>query len=229
MDSLKLDDILNIVNEEKIKKGLDNLLPLYPMLRVSENKLYIGVMLTSSDANVWDKSNSIKPEYWVLVDCNNLNVLEFNKTSEKDFAVGELIAKSTNNKQEEISKYAVSKTLQYQKYLMEDIKSDKLPIQKKLSNILNNKIVVDGEKVNIDDYIMANIESDIKGKVDELVNLVIQSKYSLITFYYDNLFNQVIDSYKKNDNIDMEKLKLCIEIMNNYYDGVVGIDNFFNI
>ena len=26
-----------------------------------------------------------------------------------------------------------------------------------------------------------------------------------------------------------EKIKLCIEIMNHYYDGVVGIDNMFNL
>ncbi len=29
--------------------------------------------------------------------------------------------------------------------------------------------------------------------------------------------------------VNKEKIKLCIEIMNYYYDGVIGIDNFFNI
>ena len=43
------------------------------------------------------------------------------------------------------------------------------------------------------------------------------------------LFKQIIKTYKDNKTIDTEKIKLCIEIMNNYYDGVIGIDNFFNI
>ncbi len=46
MDNLKLDRYLEIVNKEKLKKGLEDLIPLYPMLRVINNKLYIGVMLT---------------------------------------------------------------------------------------------------------------------------------------------------------------------------------------
>ena len=55
------------------------------------------------------------------------------------------------------------------------------------------------------------------------------SKYNSITYYYDVLFNQVINTYKQENVADKEKLKLCMEIMNNYYDGVIGIDNFFNI
>ena len=52
MDKINLDDILDIVNEEKIKRGLDNYAPCYPMLRVENNKLYIGTILT----NLKDKS-----------------------------------------------------------------------------------------------------------------------------------------------------------------------------
>ena len=29
--------------------------------------------------------------------------------------------------------------------------------------------------------------------------------------------------------VNKEKIKLCIEIMENYYDGVIGIANFFNL
>ena len=34
---------------------------------------------------------------------------------------------------------------------------------------------------------------------------------------------------KKDNIIDNEKIKLCIEIMNNYYDCVIRIDNLFNV
>ena len=112
---------------------------------------------------------------------------------------------------------------------MNDIKNDELPIQKKLSSILNNKITINDESVNINDYLMANIEQDIIDKVNELVDLLVVSKYNSITFYYDALFNDIITKYKDKKEIDTLKMALCIEIMNSYYDGVIAIDNFFNI
>ena len=88
---------------------------------------------------------------------------------------------------------------------------------------------VDGEKVNINDYLLSNLEEDIKSKINDLVDILIQSKYGSITFYYDQMFTNIINNYKKDKVIDKEKIKLCIEIMNNYYDGVIGIDNLFNV
>lgn len=229
MNNLNLDKYLNIVNDEKIKKGLASYIPLYPMLRVENGKLYVGVMLTEDKDYVWSKEEQIKPEYWTLIDINNDKILEFNKTEDKDFVIGNLIPKDTNNKEKEISKYTVEKTLQYKNYLIEDIKNEELPLQKKLSSILGSEMEIDGEKVSINDYLLSNLEEDIKSKIEDLVDILIQSKYGSITFYYDNLFNQIINNYKNNKTIDNEKVKLCIEIMNNYYDGVIGIDNFFNI
>lgn len=229
MNNLNLDKYLNIVNDKKIKKGLTTYIPLYPMLRVEYEKLYVGVMLTEEKDNVWSKEEHIKPEYWVLIDVNEDKILEFNKTEDKDFVIGDLIPKNTDNKQQEISKYTVEKTLQYKNYLIEDIKNEELPLQKKLSSVLGSEMEIDGEKVNINDYLLSNLEEDIKSKINHLVDILIQSKYGSITFYYDNLFNQIINNYKNNKTIDNEKVKLCIEIMNNYYDGVIGIDNFFNI
>ena len=133
------------------------------------------------------------------------------------------------NKGKEISKYTVEKTLQYKNYLINDIKNEKLPLQKRLADILGDDMEIDGEKVNINDYLLSNLEEDIKQKIDDLVDILVQSKYGSITFYYDNLFKQIIDDYKKDGIISKDKIKLCIEIMNNYYDGVIGIDNFFNI
>lgn len=63
----------------------------------------------------------------------------------------------------------------------------------------------------------------------DLVSILIQSKYSSLTFYYDKLFEQIVEEYKNNRSMNKEKLKLCFEIMENYYDGVIGIANFFNL
>lgn len=229
MNNLNLDKYLNIVNDEKLKKGLTTYIPLYPMLRVENEKLYIGVMLTEKSDNVWSKEEHIKPEYWVLIDIFEDKIIEFNKTEDKDFVIGNLIPKNTNNKQQEISKYTVKKTLQYKNYLINDIKNEELPLQKKLSNILGSEIEIDGERVNINDYLLSNLEEDIKSKINDLVNILIQSKYGSITFYYNQLFTDIVNSYKKDNIINNKKIKLCIEIMNNYYDGVIGIDNLFNI
>lgn len=230
MDSLNLDKILEIVNKERKKKGLDKYIPLYPMLRVEAGKLYIGVMLSHEDDNIWDINSSFKAEYWTLLDVNNLNIVEINKTENKDYINGNIIENKENRyNQKELSEYEVRKTLEYQEYLMNDIKMDELPIQKKLSKVLNNELEIDGEKVNIQDYIMANIESSIKEKVKELVELITQSKYSSITFYYETLYNQIIREYKQTGTINKEKMTLCIDIMNNYFYGIIGIENFFNI
>ena len=229
MNNLNLDKYLNIVNQEKEKRGLTTYIPLYPMLRVENEKLYVGVMLTDEKDPVWSMDKQIKPEYWVLIDIIEEKILEFNKTDEKDFVVGNFIPKNNDNKQQEISKYTVEKTLQYKNYLIEDIKNEELPLQKKLSSILGSEMEIDGEKVNINDYLLSNLEEEIKTKINDLVDILVQSKYGAITFYYDHLFTQIIHEYKSTKVIDHEKMKLCIEIMNHYYDGVIGIDNFFNI
>lgn len=229
MDNLNLDKYLDIANEEKIKRGLDNYIPLYPMLRNCDGKLYICVVLTEENDNVWELSGNVKPEYWILIDAQNDSIIEFNNTEDKDFVIGNLIPKNISNKQKEISKYTVEKTLQYKNYLIEDIKNEKLPLQKKLSTILGDETEINGEIVNINDYLLSNLEEDIKTKLNDLVDILIHSKYGSITFYYDNLFNQIVLNYKNNKTIDTDKMKLCIEIMNNYYDGVIGIDNIFNV
>lgn len=229
MNNLNLDKYLNITNEEKIKRGLENFIPLYPMLRQENGKLYVGVMITDEKDNVWSKDEQIKAEYWVLIDIKTDKILEFNKTEEKDFVCGKLIPKDTKNKEKEMSKYTVEKTLQYKNYLINDIKNEKLPLQKRLADVLGDNMEIDGENVNINDYLLSNLEEDIKQKIDDLVDILVQSKYGSITFYYDNLFKQIINDYKKDETISKDKIKLCIEIMNNYYDGVIGIDNFFNI
>lgn len=230
MDNLNLDKILEIVINEKDKRGLEDYVPLYPMLRVIDNKLYIGVMLSYKEDKIWDMNSNIKASYWALLDVNTLDIVEINKTDDKDYINGEVLDDKDNRYNlKELSEYEVRKKLEYQEYLLNDMKYDELPIQKKLSNVLNNELEVDGEKVNIQDYIMANIETELKEKVNELVDLLVQSKYSSITFYYETLYNQIIREYKQSNIVNKEKMDMCIEIMNNYYYGVKGIREFFNV
>lgn len=229
MTDLNLDKYLSIVNKEKVKRGLETYIPLYPMLRIIDNELYVATLITAENDNVWGTDGNVKAEYWALINPINDELIEFNKTSDKDFVIGSLILKNTENKQKEISKYTVEKTLQYKNYLIEDIKKGQLPLQKKLSSILGNEMEIDGEVVNINDYLLSNLEEDIKAKIKELVDILVYSKYGSITFYYDQLFTSIVNNYKKDKVIDKDKIKLCVEIMNNYYDGVIGIDNLFNI
>lgn len=224
-----LDKYLDIVNEEKIKKGLENYIPLYPMLRILDDKLYVCVVLVKEKDNVWEVNGNIKPDYWILIDVKTNEIIQFNKTEEKDFVIGNIILKNVENKQKEISKYTVEKTLQYKDYLINDVKNEKLPLQKKLSSILGDEIKLDDELVNINDYLLSILEEEIKTKIDDLVEILIHSKYSSVIFYYDCLFEQIITNYVNNKIIENDKVELCIEIMNNYYYGVVGIDNIFNI
>ena len=158
-----------------------------------------------------------------------LEILEFNKRDDKDYISGSLIDINKTNDQKELSIYEMKKIEEYTNYLLNDIKNDNLPIQKKLAGVVGNWIDIDGEKVNINDYIMANIEDDVRGKIKELVDIVIRSKYSNITLYYDILFNNIVEEYKNTNNINYDLIDSCIEIMNNYYGGIVGIKNLFNV
>lgn len=80
---------------------------------------------------------------------------------------------------------------------MEDIRNEQLPLQKKLSSIIGNEIKIEQEKVNINDQLLSNLVEDIKLKVDELVNVLVMSKYGSITIYYDNLFHQILNEYNE--------------------------------
>lgn len=59
--------------------------------------------------------------------------------------------------------------------------------------------------------------------------MILWNKYRSIIFYYDILYMQVINEYKNSNSLNNEKVKLCAEIMNNYYEGVSYIDNLFNL
>lgn len=230
MINLKMDKYLNIANKAKVQNGLQDYSPLYPVLRVINKKLYIGVLLTSEGENVWEKSAMVKPKYWMLINPEDDSVIEFNETSKKDFVIGNLIEKNIDDNKKEITKFKIIKKMQYKQMLLNDIKQDKLLlVQEKVANVLNNKVNIDGEEVDFNDYLISTVYDEIEDKVNELVDLLVITKYGSIMFYYDILFNDIIDEYNKTGRFDLSKIKICIEIINNYYEGVIGIDNFFNI
>lgn len=223
-----LNKYLNIANEEKKKHGLDDYAPLYPMFRLEDGKLYVGVMLTSMDQNVWEINGSVIPKYWMLIDAKTNEVVKFNEDS--SYIEGDIIKKNNDDKQKEISKFIVEKKLQYKNYFLEDMKSDRLLlIQDKVASLLDNKVNVDGEEINIDEYLFSHVKDEVEDKINELVDILVTTKYGTITYYYDILVKNIVDEYVEKQIINKEKLKLCIEIMNKYYEGVIGIENFFNL
>lgn len=223
-----LDTYLSLVNEAKKEKGLNDYTPLYPMLRVEEGKLYIAVLLVKENDNIWDHKEACKAHYWVLIDIDQKKIVEFNKTEEKDYVGEQVINLELNDHKKEMSMYFVDKALKYKEYLMNDIKNDYLPIQNKVMDVLK-EIEIDGEKVNFKDYLYANIESKISDKINELVDVVMKEKYHSIIVLYESLMNQIITDYKSKKEFDKQEILLCVEIMSNYYEGVMGIDHLFNL
>lgn len=223
-----LDTYLSLVNEAKKEKGLNDYTPLYPMLRVEEGKLYIAVLLVKETDNIWDRKEACKAHYWVLIDIDQKKIVEFNKTEEKDYVGEQIINLELNDHKKEMSMYFVDKALKYKEYLMNDIKNDYLPIQNKVMDVLK-EIEIDGEKVHFKDYLYANIESKISDKINELVDVVMKEKYHSMIVLYESLMNQIITDYKNKKEFDKQEILLCVEIMSNYYEGVMGIDHLFNL
>lgn len=228
MNNFNFDKYLDVVNEEKKKYGLENYSPLYPMFRMENGNLFVAIMLVSDDDDVWDKKVNVKPKYWALLDIMEEKIVCFNKTEEKDFVLGNIIEKTYDDSEKEISKYKLLKTIEYKNYLKKDIKNFEMPIQEKLGKLLGKEINLDGEKINIDDYVFANIEEKLDDRINKFVEMILWVKYDSIIYYYDLLFKNIIEEFKEK-KVDLKKLKLCIEVMNNYYPGVKYIDNLFNL
>lgn len=219
------DEVLNIVNTEKVKMGLaETHVPLVPKLTKSGDELRIIVLLTKVEDDVWNIDENIKADYWILLDPKSLKILEFNKTTEKDYT-NIAIIKATNDDAKEIVDYSIKKRIQYKDYLINDILSNCLTLQKKLSNLLDNKIKVDGEYVSLDSYIKANIEEEVNEVVDnvieKVVDLAVRSKYSTLTYYYEELFNRTIDIFNEDNIINDDMIDAINIILKNYYVGVI--------
>lgn len=219
------DEVLNIVNEKKVNMGLaETHIPLVPKLTKIGDELRIIVLLTKVEDDVFNINENIIADYWVLLDPKTLKILEFNKTIEKDYR-DTITIKATNDDAKEIVEYSIKKRIQYKDYLINDILNNCLTFQKKLSNLLDNKIKVDGEYVSLDSYIRANIEEEVNEVVDnaieKVVDLAVRSKYSTLTYYYEELFNRTIDIFNEDKIINDDMIDAINVILKNYYVGVI--------
>lgn len=219
------DEVLNIVNEKKVNMGFaETYAPLVPKLTKIGDELRIMVLLTKVEDDVWNIDENIIADYWVLLDPKTLKILEFNKTIEKDYR-DTITIKATNDDAKEIVDYSIKKRIQYKDYLINDILNNCFTLQKKLSNLLDNKIKVDGEYVSLDNYINANIEEEVNEVVDnaieKIVDLAVRSKYSTLTYYYEELFNRTIDIFNEDNIINDDMIDAINEILKNYYVGVI--------
>lgn len=64
-------------------------------------------------------------------------------------------------------------------------------------------------------------EEDAEDITDKMSDLITRAKYSVITYYYDELFNRTVDEYLNDKKISEEKTDTIIEILKNYYVGVL--------
>lgn len=212
------DKILNIVNDAKKVKGLNNYAPLLPSIIRKDDDLKILVLLTKDEDNVWDIKENIKADYWVVLNIKTLKIEEFNKTSDKSYLTKDFI-KANRDDAKEITKYMINKKIEYKEYFMADLVKESMIKQKKYSKLIDDKYV------NISDYIKADLEKEalslIEDITDKMSELITRAKYSVITYYYDELFNRTVDEYLNDKKISEEKIDAIIEILKNYYVGVL--------
>lgn len=226
---VNVDKFLSIANKEKRKYGLnDDYCAMISMLRKIDGKLYVVVPFVRSDDKVWKKDSGIVPEYYSVIDPKKMKLLEFNKTTEKNFVIKDIKKNNSDGSfDKEISKYIVDTKLKYKNYIKDDIKNNELlSYQNKVSNILNST-EIDGKHVSFNDYFYANFDEEINKKLDELVDLIAGVKYNSLTTYYDVLFTNIVNEYIDDNKINEEKINLACEMMNTYYPGVDGISNIF--
>ena len=64
-------------------------------------------------------------------------------------------------------------------------------------------------------------KEDAEDITNKMSDLITRAKYSVITYYYDELFNRTVDEYLNDKKISEEKIDTIIEILKNYYVGVL--------
>ena len=87
-----------------------------------------------------------------------------------------------------------------QKLILKEIESFMKELGNNFSFIDNEyKIKVDGEYVSLNTYIKANVEEKVNEVVDNVIKRVVdfavRSMYSMLTYYYEELFNRTIDNF----------------------------------
>lgn len=82
-------DYIDEMNNELRRRGmLNDYIPTYPILRIENDKLYVGSFIFKDNTEVFNSTIKVKPIYWALQDVETLKVLEFNETKEKDYVMG---------------------------------------------------------------------------------------------------------------------------------------------
>lgn len=213
-----IDKYLEIANKNKVKYGLnDEYCALIPMLRTVDGRLYVVVPFVKVEEKVWDKGNDIISEYWSVIDPVSRELIEFNRTSEKSFIVGEVIKNHGDDSiNKEISKYVISTKLKYKEYIEKDLKnSSVLSYQQKVEDLVKS-LNINGEEIPLGDYFYATSEEEIDNQVDKLIDLIATAKYNSLTKYYDILFTNILDEYVNDKYVNNEKIYLACEMMNTY-------------
>jgi len=223
--------IYKIMEDNDIKNGYT----LFPMLRRDGNKLLLGSLVEGENNEVWSRNKVVRPQYWVILDMKDFSLIELNKTSEKDYMDSNIIPLDREFDDEftleskNVAKFATAKKIQYKDYLMNDVKNEIINTQNKILDAIDNKIILDNEIIDARDYLIANVEAEISSKVQELVELIVNEKYSAIIYYYQCLIEEIIKEYLDKNTINIEKMKLAATILDTYYGSQYGIKYFFNV
>lgn len=235
-ENIKFCDEITTKSVEQLKnKNLGNFYTLFPMLRKENDKLLLGTLVEIENEEQQKRGMISRPKYWIILDNDNYNILEFNKTKEKDYMDTNIIPldkeyeDTFSKEQKELIKYEVNKRLQYNDYFMNDIKDEIIHSSNNILKRINNKIIVDNEEIDAKDYLIANITEEIEKQVENIISLVVNNKYSAIIYYYQTLIEEILTEYKKTNNINIEKMKLASNILDEYYGEVYGIKYFFNV
>lgn len=235
-ENIKFCDEITTKSVEQLKnKNLGNFYTLFPMLRKEKDKLLLGTLVEIENEEQQKRGMISRPKYWIILDNDNYNILEFNKTKEKDYMDTNIIPldkeyeDTFSKEQKELIKYEVNKRLQYNDYFMNDIKDEIIHSSNNILKRINNKIIVDNEEIDAKDYLIANITEEIEKQVENIISLVVNNKYSAIIYYYQTLIEEILTEYKKTNNINIEKMKLASNILDEYYGEVYGIKYFFNV
>ena len=72
---------------------------------------------------------------------------------------------------------------------------------------------------------MSNTEDEVSEFIEkmsgEMSDIITRAKYSVIPYYYNEIFERTIDEYLNDSKISEEKIDAIIEILKNYYVGIL--------
>lgn len=228
------DEVTNEISKIMDAKGINGV-TLFPMLRKEGDKLLLGSLIEENDEELFKKNKVVRAKYWIILDSNDYSLIELNKTEEKDYMDTKIIPLNKEyedafrEESKQIEKFTIDKKIQYKEYLMKDIEKEISGTHNKILNAINNTIIIDNERTNATNYLIANVEEAIENKTKEIVEFIVMNKYSAIIYYYQTLIEEILNEYKNTNIINIDKMKLASTILDTYYGEVYGIKYFFNV